>query len=105
MKRNWLTGWNDGLNPRRFAIFRSVCDRQRFVHFLPRGGFHRRLLIGLGSRESREARMKVLTGSRRARDFFSRRTHKKDARFLRNATLCGFWRTIPTAWRKIPPPF
>ena len=61
------------LHPFKFAILRSVCDRQRCIRFLHRGGFRRRLPTGPGILESREARMRVLTGSRRARDFFCRR--------------------------------
>ena len=58
-KPNWPGAWKKGLNPRKFVIFRSLCDRQKCIRFLHRGGFRRRLPIGPDNLGSREARMKV----------------------------------------------
>ena len=97
MLRDWDERlWpNDGQLARRmekrfnrwkFTILRSVCDRQRCIRFLHRGGFRRRLHIGPGSPEWREVHMKASKALTRARVFLFPRTCKKSARFLGNGT-------------------
>src|SRR5213595_3655905 len=67
MKLNWPSAWKNGLNPRKFAILRLVCDRQTCTRFWHRGGFRRRLPIGRASLEWGEAHTKASKGLTRAR--------------------------------------